>query len=238
MTSFESNPLIVALDGIDVQAATELIQALRGRVWGFKLNDLLHDRNLQRLLDDAGDDVRFFFDCKLHDIPNTVANTVQRICDRRAPDLLTVHASGGPKMLETAVAAAQEVTGDVTGVLSVTVLTSLDAGVCQRVFNADPATRVESLARSAKEAGCFGMVCSPLELPVARRLGIRAVVPGVRPEWWVRAHPGGDDQARVATAGDAIAGGATALVIGRPIVRANDPAQAVADTLAEIRAAS
>ncbi|MGE3853167.1 MAG: orotidine-5'-phosphate decarboxylase [Planctomycetota bacterium] len=232
------NPLIIALDGLDVSRAEALIRLLTPHVWGFKFNDALHDRELDTLYAAAGDEARLFIDCKLHDIPNTVANTIRRICARRIPQLITVHASGGPAMMSAAVRAADEASNGRTAVLAVTVLTSLDDETCRAVYGALPPGQVSTLAQIAALSGCHGMVCSPHELNIARRVGLRAVVPGIRPAWY-QDHDGnghrGDDQSRVATARSAMADGATSLVIGRPIVHAPDPLHAVQRTLDEIR---
>lgn len=234
--TFAQNPIIVALDGIDAETAMRLIDELRPHVWGFKLNDLLHDPALAAVRKHAGDDVRWFYDLKMHDIPNTVENTMRRLVAAHAPDLVTVHTSGGVAMMRAAVKAATE-SGGQTQVLGVTVLTSMDAETCDAIFGQSPAEKVRQFALFARDAGCWGIVCAAHELGLARELGIRAVVPGIRPEWDENSAKA-DDQRRVATPAGAIQAGATALVIGRPIVRATSPADAAQRTLAEIRNAS
>ncbi|MEO7635981.1 MAG: orotidine-5'-phosphate decarboxylase, partial [Sphingomicrobium sp.] len=163
-----------------------------------------------------------FLDLKLHDIPNTVAKAVAAVAPL-APSVLTVHASGGLAMLVAAKSAAPAS----TKVVGVTVLTSLDDADLTAVGIADPlADQVARLARLAHAAGLDGIVCSGAEVGDARDHWPDGffVVPGVRPA-------GGDvaDQKRVATPQQALADGASILVIGRPITAAPDPARAIAD---------
>jgi orotidine-5'-phosphate decarboxylase len=161
-----------------------------------------------------------FLDLKLHDIPSTVAGAA-RSAARSGAALLTVHASGGPRMVEAAVRAA----GPGLRILAVTVLTSLDEAALGRVGLAGPAgAAVVRLGRLALEAGAGGLVCSPLEVAALRAAvgpGPLLVVPGVRP-------PGvaAGDQARVATPAEAVRAGADVLVLGRPLRDAADPAAA------------
>lgn len=169
---------------------------------------------------------RIFLDLKLHDIPNTVAGAVRAAADLGV-SYLTVHSSGGRRMLE----AANEAAGDRLGVLAVTLLTHLDeVDIAELDLPGEPHRRVERWARLAAESGCAGAVCSPLEVgrlrPVLPR-SFEIVTPGIRPAGDV----GSDDQRRVATPEQALADGADILVIGRPITRSADP-DAVLDSLA------
>ncbi|HSB19837.1 MAG TPA: orotidine-5'-phosphate decarboxylase [Anaeromyxobacteraceae bacterium] len=169
-----------------------------------------------------------FLDLKLHDIPNTVEGAARSAVACGA-SLLTVHASGGPRMVEAAVKGA----GGRLRILAVTVLTSLDDDQLGRIGLAGPAeAAVVRLARLAAEAGAGGLVCSPLEVAAVRAAvgpGPLLVVPGVRP-------PGAaaGDQARVATPAEAVRAGADVVVLGRPLREAADPAaaaRAIAATL-------
>lgn len=169
-----------------------------------------------------------FLDLKLHDIPSTVEGAARNAA-RSGAALLTVHASGGPAVVEAAVRGA----GPAVRVLAVTVLTSLDQAALSRVGLAGPPeAAVVRLARLAVEAGAAGLVCSPLEVAAVRAAVGAApllVVPGVRP-------PGAaqGDQARVATPAEAVRAGADVLVLGRPLREAADPAaaaRAIAATL-------
>lgn len=169
-----------------------------------------------------------FLDLKLHDIPATVEGAARSAVACGA-SLLTVHASGGPRMVEAAVRGAQ---GRLR-VLGVTVLTSLDEEQLGRVGLAGPTERaVLRLARLAIEAGVDGLVCSPLEVAAVRAATGPTpllVVPGVRP---LGAAMG--DQARVATPEEAVRAGADVLVLGRPLRDAPDPAAAARAIAARI----
>lgn len=169
-----------------------------------------------------------FLDLKLHDIPNTVEGAARSAAASGA-SLLTVHASGGPRMVEAAVKGA----GGRIRILAVTVLTSLDDRQLGRIGLAGPTeAAVVRLARLAAEAGAGGLVCSPLEVAAVRAAVGPApllVVPGVRP-------PGAaaGDQARLATPAEAVRAGADVVVLGRPLREAADPAavaRAIAATL-------
>jgi orotidine-5'-phosphate decarboxylase len=180
-------------------------------------------------LRDRGFDV--FLDLKLHDIPNTVAGAVRSVASTGASHL-TIHAAGGEKMMRAAVQAASR--PDSPQLLAVTVLTSMDASDLNATGVADsPETQVIRLAKLARAAGVNGLVCSPQEVAAVRQaIGSDPliVVPGIRPADAQAA----DDQARIATPAQAIAAGASMLVVGRPITQAPDPAKAAAAILAEI----
>lgn len=174
---------------------------------------------------------RVFLDLKLHDIPNTVASAVRSAC-ALGVDLCTIHLGGGPEMC----AAAVEAAGGRTRILGVTVLTSSDEATLKACgVGGDLAGQVLRLARMGFAAGVRGFVASALELPTLRgELGPEPlmVIPGVRPN-------GADlgDQKRVASPADVVKAGASHLVIGRPISRADDPAAAYDAILNEIRGA-
>ncbi|MDD2861747.1 MAG: orotidine-5'-phosphate decarboxylase [Acidiphilium sp.] len=166
-----------------------------------------------------------FLDVKLHDIPNTVAGAVRALLPLR-PAMLTIHAAGGAAMIE----AARKAAGSADHrplILAVTVLTSLDArDLAATGIADDPRAQVLRLARLALASGADGLVCSADEIAVLRdEFGPAPilVVPGIRPA-------GSDvgDQARIATPRDAIARGASYIVVGRPITAAADPAAAAA----------
>src|SRR5271166_4528579 len=174
---------------------------------------------------------KVFLDLKFHDIPNTIAVAVKQAADLRV-SMLTVHASGGSKMLKAAVEAAADSPAKPM-VLAVTVLTSLsDADLAELGISGQVQTQVLRLGSLALHAGCRGLVASAREAPELRReLGndFAIVTPGVRP-----AGTAVGDQARVLTPKGAIAAGATYLVVGRPILESADPAQAAAAIVSEI----
>ncbi|MCB1034142.1 MAG: orotidine-5'-phosphate decarboxylase [Acidobacteria bacterium] len=162
-----------------------------------------------------------FLDLKLHDIPNTVAGAV-RSARALGVRFLTVHAGGGPAMLEAAVQAC----GGELQILAVTLLTHLDEVQLQALGRTEPpASQVAALARMAQGAGCHGVVCSPLEASRLRRdhsAPFLLVTPGIRLEG-----DSADDQRRIATPASALEGGADLLVVGRPLTRAPDRRQAL-----------
>jgi orotidine-5'-phosphate decarboxylase len=226
--------LIVALDIPSLEEARSFAHRMANEVGVIKVGLELFieaGRDAVRL----GEDVKrpVFLDLKLHDIPETVERAVGRVCAMGAR-LLTVHASGGPTMLERAVRRAEAENSGLQ-VVAVTVLTSFDDGDLASVgVPSTTALHARKLARMAWNAGVRAFVCSPHEAPSLREeLGESAILitPGVRPV------AGGDDQKRVSTARDAIRNGSTAVVVGRPIRDAKDPVQAARALVTEIASA-
>lgn len=235
--------LILALDTPDVESALDLVRRTRGVVGTFKVGlELFTSTGPQILKELKREDAGVFLDLKLHDIPNTVSGAV-RAAAQHGVDLLTVHASGGPSMLaaaQSALSGATMLPGSAgTRLLAVTALTSLTSAELGAVgYLGAPDEVVERLAILASDAGLFGCVCSPEEASLVRactRPDFAIVCPGIRP----REGGGGgarDDQARTATAFDAVRAGADYVVVGRPIRSAPDPAQAAARLIDEIAA--
>jgi orotidine-5'-phosphate decarboxylase len=227
--------LIVALDFPSAAPALDMADRLQGTCQWFKVGMELYyaaGNSIIERLRNRGFEV--FLDLKLHDIPNTVAGAVRSVSSLGV-SLLTIHAGGGEMMLSAAAQAA-----DAPGaprLLAVTVLTSMDLGQLNAVGVAgSPAAQVLRLAQLARSAGISGLVCSPEEVSSVRCLmGPNAllVTPGIRP-----AGAAIGDQSRIATPAQAIAAGASKLVVGRPITQAADPASAAAAILEEIRVAS
>jgi len=223
--------LAVALDLPDETQAIHLVDRLGNTCQWFKVGMELYyatGNRIVRQLRDRGFSV--FLDLKLHDIPNTVAGAV-RSATQAGASLLTIHASGGAAMMAAAAEAASAPGSP--RLLAVTVLTSMDAeqlaGIGITVSPADQALR---LAKLAQASGIDGMVCSAEEVAMLRgetRPGTLLVVPGIRPTGSAV-----EDQKRVATPAQAIAHGASLLVVGRPITRAKDPAAAAQAVLEEI----
>jgi orotidine-5'-phosphate decarboxylase len=166
---------------------------------------------------------QIFLDLKLHDIPNTVAGAVAAACDLGV-SYLTLHAAGGPAMLEAAAAAA----AGRTRLLAVTLLTHLDARTLQQLdLPGDGRERARRWAHLARGAGCHGAVCSAHEVAALREREAPPfvlVTPGIRLGETVA----GDDQARTAGPREALAAGADLLVVGRPLTRAPDRGRALA----------
>jgi orotidine-5'-phosphate decarboxylase len=175
-----------------------------------------------KLGDELG--LQVFLDLKLHDIPQTVERAVASACQLGAR-YLTLHAQGGPSMIE---AAAKRASNEATGLelLAVTVLTSIDQSDVHAIgVDATPAQQVTRLEGLALSAGAHGLVCSPLELAALRsQFGASPILvtPGIR----AASARGSDDQKRTGTAYDAILAGSSLLVVGRPIRDAADPAAA------------
>ena len=214
--------LIVALDFPDAATAVGLVDRLDGVVRRFKVGlELYLSAGNQLIAELQRRGCPVFLDLKFHDIPNTVAAAV-RSAAHLGVEMLTVHASGGLDMLKAAVDAAGE-TGP--AILAVTVLTSMDALQLETTgVPGSAAAQVERLARLGSAAGVQGFVCSAAEVADLRAsLDPKSllVVPGIRPQG-----APSNDQRRVATPAAALANGASYLVVGRPITRAEDPTSA------------
>jgi orotidine-5'-phosphate decarboxylase len=232
--------LIVALDVRNAAAAEDLVQRLEGECQWFKVGLELFTAAgpaVVETLTARGHSV--FLDLKFHDIPNTVAGAVRSAAALGAR-MMTVHAAGGPAMLDAARAALDGV-ADPPQLLAVTVLTSMDAVQLNASgVNRSPAAQVELLARMGWEAGIRGFVCSPQEVAAVRALTGKEgvlVVPGIRPasaEAPIPSHSHFDDQKRRSTPADALDAGASYLVVGRPITQAPDPAKAAEAILQEM----
>jgi len=224
--------LIVALDAPALSDAIALVERLGAAVTRYKVGLELFAAEGPRAVDELrARGARVFLDLKLHDIPETVRRAA-RAASSRGAELLTVHAAGGRAMLEAAAAGAREA-GAGTRVLAVTVLTSMD--VADLAAAGTQVDSIESLvlrrAALARDAGCDGVIASPREARAIRREvgdGFLIVTPGIRPS------ATGDDQKRTATARAAIEAGADAVVVGRPIRDASDPAAAARSLLAEL----
>ncbi len=183
----------------------------------------------------VGSGRRVFLDLKYHDIPNTVGAAVREAA-QLGVSMLTVHASGGGKMLRAAVEAALAAKLNLL-VLAVTVLTSLDDGELGKIgLRGGVLDQVLRLAALALSNGCQGVVASAQEAAALRKefgqefgRDFAIVTPGVRP-----AGSGHDDQARVVTPAEAIAAGASHIVVGRPITEASDPAAEARAILGQI----
>jgi orotidine-5'-phosphate decarboxylase len=230
------NPVFAAIDTISTPVAAPLVGTLAGAVGGIKLGLEFFCANgpegIRTVMSGAAG-LPLFLDLKLHDIPNTVAGAVRAVAPL-APYLLTVHAAGGPQMMRAAAEAAAEIGENRLRIVAVTVLTSLDAGDLAAIGVAGGVTdQAARLADLALASGLDGVVCSAHEAATLRRqLGPEAilVVPGIRP-----AGAATGDQKRVMGPAEAMAAGATHLVIGRPITEAADPAAAARAIVSELR---
>ena len=228
--------LIVALDVQSRAEAVEKVKAIGDGVGFYKIGLELFSAegpDVVKAVRDLGKKV--FLDLKLHDIPRTVERAVKSGA-KLGVNLMTIHSVGGKAMIRAAADAADEFGENGPKILAVTVLTSLDqtdledVGICGRT----PADQVEAMAKFAVGNGAHGLVCSPKEvgnLSKMLKAGTLFITPGVRP-----AGAAVGDQQRVATPADAVRDGATHLVVGRPILAAEDPVAAARAIRAEMDA--
>jgi orotidine-5'-phosphate decarboxylase len=230
------NRIIFPLDLPDYDKAMSYVDMLKGHVGLFKVGLELFISEGPRVLKairDAGD-VGIFLDLKLHDIPATVKRALLAAF-RHQPEFVTVHCDEGHGILKDI---AEDNTSN-TKILGITVLTSLgerqlkESGYA-REFAEDVSALVVLKARTAKAAGCHGVVCSGREVKMVKREvgnGLIAVCPGIRPAWSVVDK---DDQRRIITPGLAVKNGADYIVVGRPIRDARDPCDAAKRVAEEI----
>lgn len=234
--------LLIALDVEGASKAVALADSLRGIAGGFKIGSRLFTSegpSIVRALVDKGD--RVFLDLKFHDIPNTVAQAVAAAA-ALGVWMVNVHASGGTYMMK----AARDAAGDSAAragtkpplVIAVTVLTSMsDAALGEVGWGVSPTSgqpgsvmdQVLRLAQLAQAAGLDGVVASPQETTAIRqRCGreFAIVTPGIR-----AGGAGKDDQRRTMSAAEAIAAGASYIVVGRPIIAAADPRAAAEEIM-------
>ncbi|HEX7530444.1 MAG TPA: orotidine-5'-phosphate decarboxylase [Pyrinomonadaceae bacterium] len=222
--------LIVALDVDSAHRALDLFDALRETVGMFKIGSQLFTAAgpdmVRQIIARGG---RVFLDLKFHDIPNTVAAAGIE-ATRLGVSIFNVHASGGAEMMtRTAEAVAEIATREALArpkVIAVTLLTSLDQESLEQIgINDEPRSVVTRLARSAADCGLDGVVASPHEIDVIRQTvsspEFLIVTPGIR-----SGNDATDDQRRTLTAAEAIRAGADYLVVGRPILNADDPVDA------------
>src|ERR1022692_4065533 len=224
--------LIVALDVSTTAAARKIVAAVGDSALAYKVGMQLYTAEGPSIVRElVGSGRRVFLDLKYHDIPNTVGAAV-REAGQLGVSMLTVHASGGGKMLRAAVEAAQATNPDLL-LLAVTVLTSLDDVELGKIgLRGGVIEQVLRLAALAISNGCKGVVASAQEAAALREefgRDLVIVTPGVR-----LAGTGHGDQARVVTPSEAIAAGASHIVVGRPITESADPAAEVRAILGQI----
>jgi orotidine-5'-phosphate decarboxylase len=226
-----SSQVILALDFSDMASTVEMINLTKEHIGIYKLGlefYLAHGKSGVKEIQSRFTDIEVFLDLKLHDIPNTVAGACRSVADIN-PKFLTVHASGGSKMISAASSTLPKVE-----ITAVTILTSLDQeqmlamGLSENIENL-----TLSLAKNAVNSGARAIVSSPQEVSILRKnLGekVTLITPGVRPSGAER-----DDQERIMTPRQAIEAGADFVVIGRPITKASDPKQAAEAITASLR---
>lgn len=219
--------IILALDGMELDACRALVGKVGSRVHAIKIHSL-YDSVGPSVIDrlkDAGAP-RVWVDAKLHDIPETVKHRAKAFADAGA-DMLTVHGSGGIDMM---LAAAQAFPGEV---IAITLLTSLRDQQAIQIYGHPPQQTAICLARLAAHADLPSVVCSPREVALIAREAdlshLNFIVPGTR-----SAGKDAGDQARVTTPAAAIKAGASKLVIGRQVTTAPDPVAALGELETEI----
>jgi orotidine-5'-phosphate decarboxylase len=230
--------IILALDVEDDRIALGLVDELKDMVGMFKVGHQLftaYGPDIVRRIAGAGG--RVFLDLKYHDIPNTVAKASAEAV-KLGVSIFNVHALGGLDMMKAAAQAAAETASrcgmPVPIVLAVTVLTSMDERSLRRELKVSRSLprEVAHLARLAQRAGMHGVVASPQEIRMLRRAirgSLVILTPGVRPEWAAK-----DDQKRIMTPGEAVHAGADYIVVGRPVLKAEDRKSAVRMIIQEI----
>lgn len=240
LTSFDKlsarERVIVALD-CDIDEAFDLADALQGKATWLKVGMTLFYANgpaIVYALKERG--FKVFLDLKFHDIPHQVEGAAASATQNGA-DMITMHTVGGLDMMRSAQKGAEKAASDfnfdVPITLGITVLTSMDKQALEEIgISRDVSDQVCVLAGDAQRAGISGVVASPQEASMLRELmgpDAYIVTPGVRP---IGSEKG--DQSRIATPAEALANGASHIVIGRPITQAKNPAQAFEDIINSI----
>jgi len=213
--------IIVAIDTYDFQEANVILDQLDSDLCRIKIGSVVFNSLGKSFLKEVSSrGFKIFLDLKLHDIPNTVHETILGFHDCSI-DMLTVHLSGGEDMLKKAMLAGKSINAKVIGV---SILTSLKESDTLMLFNNNLDTQIANLFKIAVKTNLDGVVCSPLELEMANTIldtNSIKITPGIRD---IKA---ADDQARTLSAKEAIEKGATFIVIGRPITQAEDVSTAL-----------
>jgi orotidine-5'-phosphate decarboxylase len=213
--------IIVAIDTFDFEKANAILEQLNPNLCLIKIGSVVFNAFGKSFLKHASSQgFKIFLDLKLHDIPNTVYETMMGFNDCRI-DMLTVHLSGGEEMLSKAILAGKSIN---TKVIGVSMLTSLKEKDSLTLFGNKLEDQISNLFKLAVKVNIDGIVCSPHELNIANTIldsNTIKVTPGIRN---IKVD---DDQARTMSAKEAIERGSTFLVIGRPITQAEDISQAL-----------
>ena len=207
--------IIVAIDSSNPEQALNIIDQLDSELCMIKIGSVNFNSLGNLCINQAFEKgFKIFLDLKLHDIPNTVKESILGL--RHLPiSMLTIHTSGGLNMMRAAV---EGVEGTNIKIFGVTALTSLSDSDSERIFRRNIRSQVSSLLDLAEEGGIVGVVCSPQELELlSQRKSLLSVSPGIRLKNL------NEDQKRVMTPIEAIGLGADYIVIGRPLLNANNP---------------
>ncbi len=213
--------IIVAIDTFNFEKANEILEQLNPDLCLVKIGSVVFNALGKSFLKHASSQgFKIFLDLKLHDIPNTVHETITGFNDCKI-DMLTVHLSGGEKMIRKAMLAGKSIN---TKIIGVSILTSLEEEDSLTLFGNKLEDQISNLFKIAVKVNIDGIVCSPHELEIANKiLGSHSIkiTPGIRD---IKVE---DDQARTMSAKETIERGSTFLVIGRPITQAEDVSQAL-----------
>ena len=213
--------IIVAIDTFDLKKANAILNQLDPELCMVKIGSIVFNALGKSFLQHVSSQgFKIFLDLKLHDIPNTVHETILGFHDCDI-EMLTVHLSGGEDMLNKAMLAGKSINAKVIGV---SILTSLKESDTLMLFNNNLDTQIANLFKIAVKTNLDGVVCSPLELEMANTIldtNSIKITPGIRD---IKV---ADDQARTLSAKEAIEKGATFIVIGRPITQAEDVSTAL-----------
>lgn len=224
--------LILALDVESLKDAKAILKNIGPKLKWVKIGlqlFTLYGPSIVQEISDLGYNV--FLDLKFHDIPNQVASAIRSL--KGLPiGLLTLHTSGGEEMMHWACQAQKDIEHSLQ-LIGITVLTSMDENSLQSIgINASPSEQVLRLGELGIKSGLQGLVCSPLELSLLReKLGPNPILitPGIRPF-----KSDSNEQKRIMTPCDAVLAGASYIVVGRPIIKAADPAEALEEILNEM----
>jgi len=212
MKTKAENFVIVALDAMTAAEAIEIASQLKGKVWGFKVNDLFVSEG-PAIIERLSEYGNVFYDPKFFDIKNTVANYAKKAATIKGVKIFNVHALGGIDMMKEAVKNKGH-----CKVFAVTILTDKTNEECQKLYGMPLKEKIIQLARDAKEAGVDGIICSAEDLEFINKeadlKNLKKIVAGIRPRWAAK-----NDQERITTPGDAVKAGVYRMVIGRPVTK-------------------
>ena len=219
-----SNKIIVALDSNNLKKIKSLVSELRSEVYAFKIGyEFFLNFGINGYYEIKKICPNIFLDLKLHDIPNTVEKGIKAI-EKLSPKFTTIHISGGDEMQKS----THSKKNRKLKILGVSILTSLNSLQTKKYYNeANIEKLVTKFVKNAYKNKLDGIVCSPLEIKTARKIGgknLIIVVPGIRPDNYTKKN---DDQKRTIGAKEAIKLGADYLVIGRPITKSKNPLQTI-----------
>ena len=219
--------IIVAIDETNLKNALMILNSLDSTKCMIKIGSVAFNSIGHEIISHAANkDFEIFLDLKLHDIPNTVKKSIKGLCSLPI-QMLTIHSSGGKKMM---IAAMEAVSGTNIKVFGVTALTSLTNKDSNEIYQRTCAEQVEAMLDLAESANIHGVVCSPHELGlVKKRKSLLSISPGIRLKY------SDDDQNRTMTPKEAMKLGADYIVIGRPITESNNIKKSLNDIYESIQ---